>query len=226
MAEKISEEKKPGESEFSNASIFAPSLSATAMTPGELDPPTDSIRAENATDPNSNGRTLHGFRWFLVCFSLYFSCVIYGLDTTIAADVQAAVIVTFEDIGQLTWMGTGFPLGSLCAILPWSALYTRFDMKKLIIGGTILFEVGSALCGAAPTMDALVVGRVLAGFGGSGMYIGILNYLSMLTTTKERGGYMSGMGLAWGFGAILGPVIGGGFSISSATWRWSFYINF
>jgi hypothetical protein len=28
------------------------------------------------------------------------------------------------------------------------------------------------------------------------------------------------MGLCWGVGAILGPVIGGGFSGSSATWRW------
>jgi MFS family permease len=36
---------------------------------------------------------------------------------------------------------------------------------------------------------------------------------------------MSGIGLVWGVGAILGPVVGGAFSISSATWRWSFYIN-
>lgn len=36
---------------------------------------------------------------------------------------------------------------------------------------------------------------------------------------------MSGIGLVWGVGAILGPVVGGTFSTSSATWRWSFYIN-
>ncbi|KAF1980730.1 MFS general substrate transporter [Aulographum hederae CBS 113979] len=32
-------------------------------------------------------------------------------------------------------------------------------------------------------------------------------------------------GLVWGLGCILGPLIGGGFSDSSATWRWAFYIN-
>jgi MFS family permease len=53
----------------------------------------------------------------------------------------------------------------------------------------------------------------------------LLNYFSMLTTEKERGGYMGVIGLVWGLGAILGPVVGGGFSTSSATWRWSFYIN-
>ena len=29
----------------------------------------------------------------------------------------------------------------------------------------------------------------------------------------------------WGLGAVLGPVIGGAFAVSSATWRWAFYIN-
>jgi hypothetical protein len=36
---------------------------------------------------------------------------------------------------------------------------------------------------------------------------------------------MSGIGLVWGVGAILGPVVGGAFSQSPATWRWAFYIN-
>lgn len=47
-----------------------------------------------------------------------------------------------------------------------------YDVKILFIGSIFLFEVGSVLCGAAPTMDALIVGRVLAGVGGSGVYIG------------------------------------------------------
>lgn len=109
----------------------------------------------------------------------------------------------------------------------------------------LFFEVGSVICGAAPTMDALIIGRVVAGIGGSGIYIGYnfflvseklsgtlgltlrstLNYLTVLTSSQERGRYMSGIGLVWGVGAILGPVVGGAFSQSPATWRWAFYIN-
>jgi MFS family permease len=33
----------------------------------------------------------------------------------------------------------------------------------------LIFEVGSALCGAAPTMNAMIGGRVLAGVGGAGL---------------------------------------------------------
>lgn len=32
-------------------------------------------------------------------------------------------------------------------------------------------------------------------------------------------------GLVYGAGTVLGPIIGGAFAVSSATWRWGFYIN-
>ena len=74
-------------------------------------------------------------------------------------------------------------------------------------------------------MGALIVGRVIAGAGGTGIYLGGLNHLSAMTTRTERGAYLAGTGFVWGVGAILGPVVGGGFSDSYATWRWGFYIN-
>ncbi|KAF1960289.1 MFS general substrate transporter [Byssothecium circinans] len=170
-------------------------------------------------------RTVRGFRWFIVCISLYTTCFLYGLDTTIAADIQGPVIQAFGQIEQLAWIGAGFPLGSVCVILLFGTLFNTFNMKWVYIATVILFEAGSALCGGAPNMTALIVGRVIAGAGGSGIYLGSLNYFTAMTITKERGFYMSLVGVFWGLGAILGPVIGGAFSISAATWRWAFYIN-
>lgn len=63
-------------------------------------------------------RPVRGFKWFLVCVSLYIGALIYGLDTTIAADIQAAIVERFDNVERLTWVGTAFPLGSVCAILP------------------------------------------------------------------------------------------------------------
>lgn len=74
-------------------------------------------------------------------------------------------------------------------------------------------------------MRALIVGRVLAGVGGAGMYVGSLTYLSVTTTTAERPMYMGLTALVWGGGTVLGPIIGGAFAASKATWRWAFYIN-
>ena len=74
-------------------------------------------------------------------------------------------------------------------------------------------------------MNALIVGRTMAGAGGAGMYLGTLNLIAINTTERERPLYMGFVGLIWGTGTILGPVVGGGFAESGATWRWAFYIN-
>ena len=73
----------------------------------------------DGSNPDLPPRSVHGLRWVLVCASLYVGALIYGLDTTIAADIQAAIVDRFGDVSQLTWVGTGFPLGSVSAILPW-----------------------------------------------------------------------------------------------------------
>jgi MFS family permease len=99
------------------------------------------------------------------------------------------------------------------------------DAKWVFITCIIIFEAGSALCGAAPSEDALIAGRAICGIGGSGMYVGVLTLLSMTTTEKERPKYLGFPGITWGTGTVLGPIIGGAFAESRATWRWGFYIN-
>ncbi|KAH8645408.1 major facilitator superfamily-domain-containing protein [Xylariales sp. PMI_506] len=180
---------------------------------------------EKEDGAEDTARHIKGFRWVLVCISIYISAFLYGLDTTIAADVQGSVIDTFGHVNQLSWLGAGFPLGSVAVILPVTDLYTSFNMKWTFVGSIALFEIGSAICGAAPSMSALIVGRVIAGAGGTGIYLGDLNYFSSMTTPRERGFYITFIGFCWGMGAILGPVVGGAFSGSAATWRWAFYIN-
>jgi hypothetical protein len=117
-------------------------------------------------------RTIVGLRWFLVCAAIFSANFLYGLDATIAADIQAPVSQDFREVQKLGWLGFGFGLGSTASILPVGKAYAMFDTKWMFISSLTMFSIGSALCGAAPTMDTLILGRVLAGSGGSGMYLG------------------------------------------------------
>ncbi|KAG0633768.1 major facilitator superfamily domain-containing protein [Tuber brumale] len=170
-------------------------------------------------------RTVTGVVWVLVVISILSSTFLFALDNTVVADIQASVITDFGEIEKLSWLGIAFVLAGCATILPWGKAYGVFNAKWLYILSVFIFEVGSAVCGAAPNMNALIIGRAVAGLGGSGMYLGSLNLLSVTTTVHERPAYIGATGLTWGLGTVLGPVVGGAFSESSATWRWAFYIN-
>jgi predicted MFS family arabinose efflux permease len=126
----------------------------------------------SATEDAPAKRTVTGFRWFLVCVGIFSANILYGLDTTIAADIQAAVSETFDNVRQLGWLGVGFTLGSTVAILPLGKAFGTFDAKWVFASCLTMFAAASALCGAAPSMNAIIVGRVWAGAGGAGMYLG------------------------------------------------------
>lgn len=66
-------------------------------------------------------------------------------------------------------------------ILLWGNIYGVFRIKWVYIFNIFLFEDGSALCGTAPNVEALIIGRVIAVTGGSGMYSGTLIYVSVLS---------------------------------------------
>lgn len=55
--------------------------------------------------------------------------------------------------------------------------------------------------------------------------MGTIKILSALTSEAERATYLNLVEIMWCLGKILGPVIGGAFADSAATWRWAFYIN-
>ena len=86
--------------------------------------------------------------------------------------MQGAVLESLGEIEKLAWVGIGFPMGSVALILLIGTFYGLFEIKHIFIANIVLFEAGSALCGAAPSMNAMVVGKVIAGIGGAGSYLG------------------------------------------------------
>ncbi|KAB5572498.1 major facilitator superfamily domain-containing protein [Coniochaeta sp. 2T2.1] len=185
---------------------------------------TDANTDRNVTPDPEPKRNISGWRWFIVYTSLMSTVLLFALDNTIVATIQPSIVETFNDQQSLAWIGVSFVVGQV-VILPVGKAYGMFSMKTLFVISLLLFEAGSAVCGTAPNMNAIIVGRAIAGVGGAGLYVGALTYISVLTTPGERPLYLAILMSVWGFGNVLGPIVGGSFAVSSATWRWGFYIN-
>ena len=123
---------------------------------------------------------------------------LFALDNTIVADVQPAIVDRFQSVDKISWLATGFFMAAagtttaldlrliVAFVLPFGQFAMIFPAKWFYIFNVLLFEVGSAVCGAAPNMNALIVGRVIAGIGAVGIYTGALFLISVNTSEEER----------------------------------------
>ncbi len=62
---------------------------------------------------------------------------------------------------------------ALLTLVIWK-FYTHFNIKLVFLLATTYSEIGSVICGSAPILTALIVGRAVAGLGASGILSGAL----------------------------------------------------
>ncbi|KAH7408001.1 major facilitator superfamily domain-containing protein [Cadophora sp. MPI-SDFR-AT-0126] len=172
---------------------------------------------------NDEEQRVRGWSWALLVAGVASAMFFYCLDKSITTILIPVIVSELGEASKLPWVFVGFGLGSLSLTLPIGKIYILFNAKILYLGFLAVFMFGSALCGAAWNMNALIIGRVLAGVGGIGVYTGIMTILTTLTTEKERPVYLGVTGLFWSIGRVVGPVFGG--LLGSNSWRWTFYIN-
>lgn len=200
-----------------------PSKSDTAQDTEKQD--SNCSTSDQSKEIPTSPRNVHGFLWVTVVLAIYSSTFLFALDNTIVANIQPAIIKSLNGVDKLAWSGVAFVMASSATVLTWLQIFNQFNIKWMYIFSITVFMAGSAVCGAAQSMNMLIGGRVICGVGGVGQYVGVMNFLPRLTSMQERPMYVSAMGLTWGAGTVLGPIIGGAFTDSSAGWRWSFYIN-
>ena len=150
----------------------------------------------------------------------------------------------FHSIEDIGWYGSAYMLTGAIFNALGGRIYQLYSTKWVFLGSILVFEVGSALCGAAPSSAAFIVGRAIAGIGAAGIFCGGIMIIVPLVPLRRRPIFTSFFGMAFGVSSVLGPLIGGTFtdnrykstpcagiayctdsSLRSLTWRWCFYIN-
>ncbi|KAJ1567188.1 hypothetical protein HK405_006833 [Cladochytrium tenue] len=141
-----------------------------------------------------------------------------ALDQTIVSTALQTIVLTFGRQDLVAWIGTAYLISSASFALIFGKAAEVFGRKWVLVVALVIFEAGSAVCGASQSMDMLVVGRALAGVGGGGILALVVIIVSDIVSLRYRGQFQGIVGAAMGLAAVLGPIIGGTLS-DGGLWR-------
>ena len=147
------------------------------------------------------------------------------LDITIVnvalPDIQRDLDASLSD---LQWVIDAYALTLAALLLTAGSLADRYGRRLLFAIGTLVFTVGSLLCGLAPTVEFLSIARAAQGVGGAIMFATALALLSGAFSGRERGTAFAYFGATTGAAVAVGPVLGGVLT-SGLSWHWIFWVN-
>ncbi|OAA60853.1 Major facilitator superfamily domain, general substrate transporter [Cordyceps fumosorosea ARSEF 2679] len=196
----------------------APKMPPDSQQDEEKQPPSD---AKPAVAPVEYPPVV---KRILIMIALYLSMFLITLDQNIIATAIPRITDEFHSIDDIGWYGSAYLLTTCSFQLLMGKVYKHYPAKPLFLTGVFFFEVGSAICGAAPSSIVFIVGRAVAGFGASGLFSGLMVIMFHTIPLRQRPLWQGAAGALFAVASVVGPLVGGALT-DSVTWRWCFYLN-
>lgn len=147
-----------------------------------------------------------------------------ALEATAVAAAMPTAVGDLGGVDRYSWVFSAYLLTATTTVPMYGKLADLYGRRRLYMVAVAFFLVGSALCGAAGSFEALIWFRALQGLGAGGLQPVAITVVGDVFTLEERGrmqGILSGV---WAVSSLIGPLVGG-LVTDFLSWRFVFYLS-
>ena len=138
---------------------------------------------QQEAEANFKPRTV---KFWLIIVSNFVTLFLVALDRTILSTAIPRITDEFGSLGDIGWYGSAYMLTTAAFQLLFGRIYRFYDLKWTMLCSIILFELGSIICGAAPTSPIFILGRAIAGLGSAGIFTGAMMVIIPMVPLHKR----------------------------------------
>lgn len=148
------------------------------------------------------------------------------LDATVVNIAFPALSTDFPDVTRagLSWVLNAYAVVVGALLVTAGRLADDRGRKRVFQGGLVVFAIGSALCGLAPTVPLLVAARIVQAAGAALLVPASLALLLPEFPPARRAAAVGAWGAVGALAAAAGPTLGA-LLVEGPGWRWVFYVN-
>ena len=139
-------------------------------------------------------------------------------------DMMAGVGLSIEELQRAAPLISGFLLGYVAVLPLIGRLADLLGHLPVLVGGLVVFALGSFLTALSWDLAAMVVGRFFQGLGGGALVPATLALVAALYPAERRGVPLGLVSAVQELGSVLGPLIGA-VVLAVADWRAIFLLN-
>src|SRR5688572_4003592 len=160
----------------------------------------------------------------LVTVALIAGMFLAAFEATAVATAMPTAVADLGGVSRYSWAFSAYLLTSTTTVPLFGKLADLHGRLRIYLISTVIFLIGTALCGAAADFNQLVLFRALQGIGAGGVMPISVTLIGDIYTIEERGRMQGVFSATWGVASLIGPILGG-FVTDVWSWRGVFYFS-